>query len=439
MTSLLQSDRESLLKYFSHPKEVDILLQLKYHLTPDEFEQRVAQYYQIVQGYTCIVQGWYDDECIDVIATKAWSPTLYIQCKKYIKGHIQLKDVAYFYGMVTDKTTDDIQMVYIATTRYTPNAKKFARQKNITLLWYREVVDMAKEFDRTSNKSTNIQDIVDDQIFPTDLVDREWPQIHILQQDINTLQDVIAREKTLYQSLQQSLYLFNIEYKATLAPYFLEKLTIDNQITKIITKLRELSDTSLLEDMDYDPIETSDEDIAKEEEYYQQQQAQQKIITTQEKNLSDDDKVLIKKLYKELMMKFHPDRYWFDSELQKRATALTQEINEAYRNSDLAKLRSLQEQYKNGFDDYESKSLVQIPLQDLISCKERLENMILDIEFDYKRLRNNELYIMYQQYIIYQNQGKNFFDILIKEIQEEILIAKDVLANAQLELDEKGI
>lgn len=420
-----EEDRKELSTYLDNDLDIDILLSIKYDLSPDQFEHRVANYYHDVEWYDTIVQWWYDDEWVDVIATKSGYPTLYIQCKKYIKWHISLKDIWYFYGLVTDQTDENIQMVYIATTRITQNAKKFAKSKWIILKNYRDIVKMAHKLNPPKEKNIDI-DLASDDVYiseNTAIADWTGPQTSRLQSEISALMNILANEKLNLESLERVLYIFKLDYQKVISPYYIQKMEIDSEIMNIRSKSAKLND--IIKEMDYEPLEIDKIEVDRQKQYYKEQMQEQIKIENKKSKLNEEENINIKKLYKKLMMKFHPDKYALKPELISISTQIAQEINEAYSNFDLNKLLDIQAKHINWIDDDGQYNA--IPIWDLISHKNNLESEIIDTQYKYKNIKNTELYIMYQEYINYVNLGKDFFEKLIDEIREEIYIAKNVL------------
>ncbi len=427
----LELDRNNLRQYINNESEVELLLQIKYGLSPEQFEHRVAQYYRDVKWYETVVQWGYDDEWIDVIAQKSWSPTLYIQCKKRILWHITLKDIWYFYGLVTDKVDNNIEMVYVTTTWVTPNAKKFAKSKNIIIKNYRDIIEMALEmkldinvlggkdiwyqYDQISHQEVlTLSD-------STEISDWTGPQIENTKKEVSYLTDIIAREKVNLQTLQQELYVFKLEYQSIIAPYYLRKLSIDKEITQYSKKNKVNED--IIKESDYEPEKIDDELFNETNSYYESQKIEYSKIQDKENKLSEDQKHDIKKIYRQLMMRFHPDKFANKPELIELAQNLAQQINEAYEIFDLQKLLEIEKKYENWLSN-EDAPYIEITLDDLINRKQRLENEILEIQDKYKSISSTELYEMYKEYLSCIKNGKDFFRKLINEIKKRFLLQK---------------
>ena len=106
---------------YQHPNE------LYYNLSPKEFEILVAELYKKL-GYTVsLTQSSYDGG-IDVIAEKkeiTLKEKLVIQCKRYTKQTIGVKDIRNLLGVVTHfKATKG---VFVTTSKFSSEAKKFER------------------------------------------------------------------------------------------------------------------------------------------------------------------------------------------------------------------------------------------------------------------------------------------------------------------------
>ena len=140
--------QQRLKKYIKNNEDIQLLSHIMYEFNPTAFEYFVAFYYASVEWYQTKVNWWYDDEGVDVIGEK-WSKKILVQCKKYITQYIKKEHVGYFYGLVVhEKIHNDIEFIYITTSRYTPNAKIFCNDKGITIKSYLDIITMAHRINR---------------------------------------------------------------------------------------------------------------------------------------------------------------------------------------------------------------------------------------------------------------------------------------------------
>jgi hypothetical protein len=153
MTQLYYSQQDilrhqkRLKKYIQNENDIKLLSHIMYEFDPTAFEYFVAFYYSSVEWYHTQVIWGYDDEGIDVVGKK-WNNKILIQCKKYITNHVKKEHVGYFYGLTVNERVDNkVELIYITTSWYTPNAKKFCNEKSIHIKSYIHIIAMAHAID----------------------------------------------------------------------------------------------------------------------------------------------------------------------------------------------------------------------------------------------------------------------------------------------------
>lgn len=121
----------------------DEMLVLLSALHPKEFEYYVADIMK-KNGYAVKVVGGYGkgDGGVDIVAKKDGRLS-YVQCKKFIGKDIGVAMMRDFYGAIADSVHAlDARGIYVTTTRYTDDAKKFARAKKIRLYDGDDLIDL---------------------------------------------------------------------------------------------------------------------------------------------------------------------------------------------------------------------------------------------------------------------------------------------------------
>jgi len=455
-------DQEELKKFLSSQEDIDIIIRLKYDLDPSQFEHFVARYYQKM-WYETVVQWWFDDEWVDVIATQGQQKLL-IQCKKWLKWHIQLKDLSSFYGMAVDQYPWS-KLVYITTTRATPNAKKFARQKDIEFVDYKWLIDIYKKFD-TSNFWANLWSCDttehqedDTQEFFSSVIDPDTKsiiayydiQIQQINTDISILEQQLFRDQMIFSDTIQVLDTFWNQYNNQILPWFVKKSVVDLEIKKtkyeFLEQRKNKKDVmkkieKILKKFDYKIDESLSEEKVKE--YKQEaENTKQKTEKEEEREVMDDDKKeKVKSIYKRLASKFHPDRYQ-DEESKKNATAIFQQINDAYIAKDINQLFELEKKYTNidikdaSIDQVKDRQQEQYEL--LTIKRNHIEESIINLHIQNKKIQQTQKRRIYQKQLEFQKMNKNVRDLIIQELKEEIQIWEQIISEIKKTMEYKWL
>lgn len=108
---------------------------------------------------------------------------------------------------------------------------------------------------------------------------------------------------------------------------------------------------------------------------------------TAQKFVSVNDQQELKRLYKEAIVQIHPDKFVdADDDLNERATAITVQLNEVYKNGDLEELNRLHEHIISGNaltyipDQPETINDLQAMMLFLRQKKQKLQQLLLEIK-----------------------------------------------------------
>ena len=228
--------------------------------------------------------------------------------------------------------------------------------------------------------------------------------------------DVMLKRK----ELEQKIYVFKLEYDAVISPYYLKKLAIDAEITRILNeKNKKFYDVDENISNWYKPDEVSSDDVKWQEKYYHEQQEEKEKIEKNEETMSLEDKWFLKKLYKKLVMMFHPDRFVWQEEKQVAANEIMKQINAAYTEQDLEKLKEIEKKW------FEVDLEEELDEFKLLAKKEQLLDDINSIISSIDIIKESWLYQLYSKYL------KMWYDLfyweIILEIKEDIKKAEQIL------------
>lgn len=232
------------------------------------------------------------------------------------------------------------------------------------------------------------------------------------------------------KELEQKLYVFKLEYDAVISPYYLKKLSIDAEITRILNERNKKIDDIRRETWsEYSPDDVTKDDVKKQEKYFDEQGKEKKKLEKNEEKLSIEDKWFLKKLYKKLVMMFHPDRFAWQEEKQQAANEIMKQINAAYTEQDFEKLKEIEKKWFNV--DFEND--LDEPM--LSAKKEQLLDDINTLNISIDLLKSTWMYKLYEKYIAMWYDL--FYWDVIMWIKEDIEKAEQILKYLE-QSDEKG-
>jgi HJR/Mrr/RecB family endonuclease len=111
-----------------------------YELSPNAFERYVAELFQ-KKGYDVIVRGRSGDHGVDLELTRSGNRRAIVQCKRY-RNSIGPDIVRELYGTMIHERVHHAFLV--TTAGISPSARKWARNKPITLIDGRALVKIAR-------------------------------------------------------------------------------------------------------------------------------------------------------------------------------------------------------------------------------------------------------------------------------------------------------
>ncbi len=255
-------------------------------------------------------------------------------------------------------------------------------------------------------------------------------QIAQLQAELDAIQpELISAEAELADRLAR-ISQFEFRLRARLGSLHLRLQQIENEIEAYRKQFKLLQDTWLFGDPDDlidhrgDPAarwDFSEEGAAASGEY-RYREASSEAPT----RLSEDDSAEMKRLYRRLARRFHPD-FALDEADRERRTQIMMAINAAYALNDLAKLRKIdKEQDVTANVGMTDADLVQALLRELDHCRRRLA----EIRRELAQLEDHPSAVLMQRADRAAEQGIDYLDELEADLLEQIeqkMVQRDVL------------
>ena len=144
-----------------------------------------------------------------------------------------------------------------------------------------------------------------------------------------------------------------------------------------------------------------------------------------EQSLSVDQSAKLKKLYRQLARRFHPD-FALDESDRAYRTNIMMAINAAYTAGDLSRLQELISQPDPQRPDYSDEELAEALLQEITHCERR----IAEIELDLERLHRHPSALLKKRVDEAALNGRDLLEELAVDMREKIagrMVQRDVL------------
>lgn len=247
-----------------------------------------------------------------------------------------------------------------------------------------------------------------------------------LENEINKNKKILLELTEKVEQLKIDLSLIRQEYNIKIGRLYLKLDQLDLEIIKL-TKVKKLQEEgySLKEAKKRVDEETKNkqEKIDQENERINEEQEEKENIP----ELSEEDMKQLKSLYKDLVKKFHPDLVFDEAEKKKRQEIM-KEINKAYREHDLAELKTIAGKQALSEEQEDSIERMQLLLREIINSEERLQQ-------EYKSLEKSE---WYQWMMRIQNaKGRDLFQELEEKILDDISKKEITLSKLKTEYEKE--
>lgn len=238
-----------------------------------------------------------------------------------------------------------------------------------------------------------------------------------LQTSIERKKKKLGKLQAKVDNLSKELQTIREEYEKRIGSLYVK----DNELDIEIIKLKNIAKL-IKEGLTYDEAEKELEGFTKEffeeisskqKEFYTDLNAQEPPSHTDEENIS------IKKLWKKLLLQFHPDLILNKKEKLKREE-IVKKINHAYKKNDYESLRMLQSKWY--VDEFKPNTVEQLEY-----VLVEIENLIIKLEANFRSLRNSQWYV----WKIQKTKKLEFdlFEDLEKSLLDDI-ISKTKILNA---------
>jgi len=241
-----------------------------------------------------------------------------------------------------------------------------------------------------------------------------------LLQEVKRLENEFSEMLLTKKNLEQNLYIFKLEYDSKISPFYLQKLKIDLQINEILKK-RWIPLDRFKDKDSYNPEIVDEETFDTKKDYFENQEVEKGKIEFNIKSMSEEDLIDMKKLYKKLAMKFHPDKFNGQSEQKDKALELMKKINQAFQEQDFDKLKRIAAE---GLEIQEIEN--QLDENVLITKKNELENNIESLRIEIVQIWKSGLFQLYKSYMELWND--NFYERIIEKTKKDIKEANNLLS-----------
>ena len=171
--------------------------------------------------------------------------------------------------------------------------------------------------------------------------------------------------------------------------------------------------------------------LAPEEGEYRYRQAPSE---NRERELTKDEAKELKRLYRELARRFHPDMAIDEADREYR-TQIMMAINAAYAAGDLEKLQNLAlEPDSASSDDFSNNE--KLKAEALQRELARIYHRLSEISIELRRLERHHTSKMMRQADVMASEGLDFFELKAEELREQLAIKKVDRDNLQTQIDE---
>ncbi len=224
-----------------------------------------------------------------------------------------------------------------------------------------------------------------------------------------------------------SINSFEYKIRSRLGTFLTKLELLDEEIEALRKKLQWLGDNWDEEDDEFSQMGQR----AAEEGEYRYRQAPSE---NRERELTKDEAKELKKLYRELARRFHPDMAIDEADREYR-TQIMMAINAAYAAGDLEKLQNLAlEPDSVSSDDFSNNE--KLKAEALQRELARIYHRLSEISIELRRLERHHTSKMMRQADVMASEGMDFFELKAEELREQLAIKKVDRDNLQTQIDE---
>src|SRR3989338_9603851 len=133
----------------------------------------------------------------------------------------------------------------------------------------------------------------------------------------------------------------------------------------------------------------------------------------------------IKKLYRQIAMKIHPDKSVNESDREYR-TKLMAEVNDAYANGDIERLRQILQEWESSPESVTGEGIA-VDLVRMIRSISQIKGRLKTIEKEIETIKETEMHKMMMQVHQAEKNGRDLLSELADKIHSDIQLAKEKL------------
>lgn len=240
----------------------------------------------------------------------------------------------------------------------------------------------------------------------------EEDELELKRAEIAKLSELLAEKELELTTLRNSLLHFEHRYLMAVGIKYVELDEINAQIAEKIarqnpqdTTFQEESETAR-ETANSTAKEFHSHEIHKEEEF------------TKDFKPSEE----IKKLYRQIAMKIHPDRATGEKEKEYQ-TRLMAELNNAYAAGDIERLRQILREWESSPESVIGEGIA-VDLVRMIRSISQIKGRLKTIEKEIETIKKTEMYKMMMQVQEAEKNGRDLLKELADKIDSDIQLAK---------------
>src|SRR3989338_11086388 len=133
----------------------------------------------------------------------------------------------------------------------------------------------------------------------------------------------------------------------------------------------------------------------------------------------------IRKLYRQIAMKIHPDRVTGEKEKEYQ-TKLMAEVNDAYANGDIERLRQILQECESSPESVKGEGIA-VDLVRMIRSISQIKGRLKNIEKEIETLKESEMHKMMIQVQAAEENGRDLLSELADKVDSDIQLAQEKL------------
>lgn len=245
----------------------------------------------------------------------------------------------------------------------------------------------------------------------------EENELELKRAELASLSELLAEKELELASLRSSLLHFEHRYLMQAGIKYVELDEINAQIAEKIAR-QNPKDTDLKEESKR-ARETANS-TAKEFSSHEIPKEKEEELSKEFKPSED-----IKKLYRQIAIKIHPDRATGEKE-KEHQTKLMAEVNDAYADGDIERLRQILQEWESSPESVIGEGIA-VDLVRMIRSVSQIKGRLKTIEKEIETIKETEMYKMMMQVQEAEESGRDLLKELADKIDSDIQLAKEKL------------